>query len=91
MVIRVHLVSSAADTATQGQIVHGHIMKALQRDDIAIVSFKDVDTATSSFVNAAFVPLLRSFSFNEIKRRVRIIDSTRQINDMIKRRLTREA
>jgi hypothetical protein len=47
-------------------------------------------TATSSFVNVAFVSLLRTYDLAEIKRRVRIVKSTRQINDMIRSRLERE-
>jgi hypothetical protein len=39
---------------------------------------------TSSFVHAAFVTLLDHFSYGDLKVRLRAIDSTRQINDMIK-------
>ena len=41
--------------------------------------------------NAAFLPLLEQYSFDELKRRMRIINSTRQINQQIKSRLEREA
>jgi hypothetical protein len=42
-------------------------------------------------VNSCFVPLLGGLSFAEIKRRLKITASTRQINEMIKSRLAREA
>lgn len=48
-------------------------------------------TATSSFVNAAFVPLLDFVSFVELKRRIKVVDSNRQINEMIRTRMEREA
>jgi hypothetical protein len=37
------------------------------------------------------VPLLKDFSFRDIKSRMRVMDSTRQINQMIKMRLERAA
>jgi hypothetical protein len=55
-----------------------------------VVSFGGVHSATSSFVNSAFVPLLDDISLDDLKRRVRVVRSSRQINDMIKTRLTRE-
>jgi len=41
---------------------------------------------TSSFVHAAFVALLDHFPYAEVKARLRVIESTRQINDVIKTR-----
>ena len=40
-----------------------------------VVSFGSIQTATSSFVNAAFVRLLKDFSFEDVKARMRVIDS----------------
>jgi hypothetical protein len=37
--------------------------------------------ATPSFVNASFVALLDDSSFEEIKRRIKVVKSTRQINE----------
>jgi STAS-like domain of unknown function (DUF4325) len=56
-----------------------------------IVNFDGVTTATSSFTNAAFVPLLADFSMEQIRKSLRIVRSSRQINDMIKTRLDRES
>jgi STAS-like domain of unknown function (DUF4325) len=91
VVICVKELAGGADTAAQGERLFAALTDALQATDIITVSFVDVQTATSSFVNLAFVPLLLTFSLDEIKRRVRIVNSTRQINEMIKMRLTREA
>jgi hypothetical protein len=46
---------------------------------------------TSSFVHAAFVALLDHFPYAEVKARLRVIESTRQINDVIKTRLDRSS
>jgi len=50
-----------------------------------------VKTVTSSFVNTAFVQLLEAMPLADIKRRLQIISSTRQINDMIRTRMERES
>lgn len=90
-VIRVHEISGAADTGQQGDKLYNAMLAELATQGKLIISFANIDTATSSFVNVSFVRLLSQISFDEIKQRVKIIDSTHQINDMIKRRLTREA
>ena len=79
------------DTEEQGAAVYDAIVRTLAVSDVATVSFVGIDTTTSSFVNAAFVPLLEILAFEEIKRRVRVVDSTRQIRDMVKSRLISEA
>jgi hypothetical protein len=92
MVIRILDVVSGADTADQGDRAFNLLHKALSKKNTEVtVSFDGVKTATSSFVNVAFVQLLDSFSFSDIKARLRVVDSTRQINDMIKSRMEREA
>jgi len=49
------------------------------------VSFAGVDVVPSSFVNGAFVELLDDYSFDELKRKLRIVDSNVAINNVIKR------
>ncbi len=91
MVIYVREIAVAADTAKQGELLFKRITAALADEDTVILSFTGIDTATSSFVNAAFVQLLDRMTFDALKRRIKVVDSTRQINEMIKRRLEREA
>jgi hypothetical protein len=92
MVIRIHSACGAADTTDQGETLLKVLTEALRKRDEITISFADIDTATSSFVNASLVQLLPGIlSFNDLKRRVKIIDSTRQINEMIKRCVACEA
>ena len=92
MVIYVKEITIAADTAKQGELLFKQLEASLAGNDRAVtLSFDGIDTATSSFVNAGFVQLLGIMPFDEIKRRLKVINSSRQINDMIKRRLSREA
>jgi hypothetical protein len=91
MVIQVRDLVGGADTADQGNIVFSHLHSAMKAGKPFVVSFDKIQTATSSFVNAAFVRLLKDFSFGDIKKRMRVTDSTRQINQMIRIRLERVA
>jgi hypothetical protein len=91
MVIRILDLVSGADTATQGSVVFVRVRDALAGNNSVTVSFGGVKTATSSFVNAAFVQLLDAMTFSDVKARLRVVDSTRQINDMIKTRMERTA
>jgi hypothetical protein len=91
MVIRILDIVAGADTAKQGAVVYDRLKAALANGASVTVSFDGLTIATSSFVAAGFLPLLQQYSFDDLKRRLRVINSTRQINDMIKSRLKREA
>jgi STAS-like domain of unknown function (DUF4325) len=91
MVVRIRDIAHGADTADEGAAVLNVLSSAIASEDQIIVSFEGLQTATSSFVNAAFLPLLEKYALYELKRRIRVIESTRQINDMIKNRLNRAA
>jgi hypothetical protein len=89
--IQIHDLVAGANTADQGNAVLPHLRSAMAGGAPFVVSFVKIQTATSSFVNASFVPLLKEYSFGDIKSRMRVTDSTRQINQMIKMRLERAA
>ena len=91
MVIRIIDLVSGANTADDGDAVYQALKHALGQPGQVIVCFAGIQTATSSFVNASFVRLLDDCSFSDIKTRLRVTNSTRQINDMIKRRMTKSA
>jgi hypothetical protein len=89
--IQIRDLVGGANTADQGDAVLPHLRSAMASGKPFVVSFTGVQTATSSFVNASFVPLLKDFAFADIKHRMRVTDSTRQINHMIKIRFERAA
>jgi hypothetical protein len=91
MVIRILDVVSGANTAKQGAEVFKKLRTVFAKSNSVTVSFEGLDIATSSFVVAAFLPLLEQHSFDELRRRLHVINSTRQINQMIKSRMEREA
>ena len=75
------------DTADQGDIVFHAITRGLTSSATITISFSGCLTATSSFVNVAFVQLLDQMAFDEIKNRIKIENCTQQIGEMIKKRL----
>lgn len=92
MVVMVKKIVSGADTAEQGEVLLKKLQDDLRSSDgLVTVSFEGIHSATSSFVNVAFVSLLTQYDLAVLKRRLRVTKSTRQINEMIKSRLEREA
>jgi len=91
MVISVRHIVAGCDTNDEGAQIYSAIASNLRVGGSAIVSFAGIQNATSSFVNSAFVELLNDMSLDDIKKQVRIVDASRQIREIIKRRLTAEA
>lgn len=74
-------------TFEDGQVIAALIAACLRDGEDVVLSFDGVDDVPSSFVNGAFVTLLTEFSADMVRRHVSIIDSTRQINSLIKMRV----
>lgn len=89
--LRVIDIAGAGDTASEGERLRGALLQALRSRQPVCLSFAGVVSATTSFVNAAFVETLRDVPFDRFKTQVRVVDATGQINDMIRMRMTREA
>jgi STAS-like domain of unknown function (DUF4325) len=79
----------APDTMTfeDGERLRAAILSVLKKASCVTVSFEGINSASSSFVNGSFVELLEFMSFEEIKLKVQVIKTNRQIADLIKRRL----
>ena len=69
-----------------GQIIQDLILPLMQAGQQVEVSFRGVYSATTSFINSAFVELLDYFDFARIKEFLKITDSNTHINGLIKRR-----
>lgn len=63
-------------------VVCNELRSQLDKDEILALN--------SSFVNSAFIELLNDYIFNFIKNNIRFVDSTKQINDIIKSRFAFE-
>ena len=73
-----------------GLVIYNIIEDYIRSNFPLTVSFQGIDSVTSSFVNSAFIELLNHFSFGHVKSYLRFVDSTSQINEMIKRRFDYE-
>jgi len=73
-----------------GKIIYNELKKELARSNKIAVSFKEISALNSSFVNSAFIELLEDYDFQFIKENLRFVDSTKQINNMIKSRFSFE-
>jgi hypothetical protein len=90
MVIKVYNHVGRCYSNEEGKIIQEILKRHLLNGETVTVSFENIDGVTSSFVNTAFIELLNIFEFDFIKKSVRIINSTKQINEMIKDRFSFE-
>jgi hypothetical protein len=83
-------VVSGCNTNQEGDIIYNLISRPIIDGQVVTISFQGQNSVTSSFLNSAFVPLLDKVSFDQIKKRLRIVDSNKFINEMVIRRFKQE-
>ncbi len=86
MVIKVSDFTEKCYTNHDGEIIFKKIKSLMDQNETANVSFRDIDAVTSSFVNSAFIELLEYYSFDYIKSHLTFSDTTKHINELIKKR-----
>jgi len=91
MVIHVTDHLSGCATNEDGEVLLGLVEDAIRREGSAVVDFHGVLYTTTSFVNSAFLPLLERMSFDEVKKRLRIVKAYPQITSMIRDRMSQES
>ncbi|MGH8756984.1 MAG: STAS-like domain-containing protein [Burkholderiales bacterium] len=87
MVIRVLDHVTHCSSYAEGDVIFTIISPHIQEGEDVTLSFEGVDAVPSSFVNAAIIRLVEVVSLNEIKAHLKVINSTRQINDLIRSRV----
>lgn len=90
-VIKVSDITKRCYTNEDGTKVYNYILPLLTRGDHVCLSFEGVDAVPSSFVNTAFIQLLKDFKFEDVKEHLQFSNTSRQINDIIKSRFAFEA
>ena len=73
-----------------GDIIQAILRGFFSRNEKVVVSFEGIDSASTSFINSAFIELLQDYDFNFIKQNLIFVDSIRTINELIKKRFTFE-
>lgn len=74
-----------------GEEIYRMIKEPLAEGQVVTLSFKGVGAVCSSFIHSALLPLLDDHEFEWIKDNLKIIDSTKYINDLIKNSFRLEA
>lgn len=69
-----------------GEVIYQLIAADLRKSRVVTLSFSGIKSIPSAFVNAALVKLIEEFEFDFIRSHLIIVDSTRQINRIIKDR-----
>jgi hypothetical protein len=86
MVIRILDHVPTASTYEDGEAIFKLIRPQIADGLPVTVSFAGILAVPSAFVNAAFVRLIESVPMERIRECLQIVDSTRQINDMVRGR-----
>ena len=69
-----------------GRKVYDYVFKKLDKGESVTVSFSGINGLTTSFVNSAFIELLESFPVDHIKKNLKFVNTTPQINGIINKR-----
>lgn len=75
-----------ASTYDDGQVIFDLISPRIIGNEPVEVSFAGIQAVPSAFVNAAFLQLLEVAPLEAIQRNLKISDSTKFINELIKQR-----
>ena len=78
-------------TYSDGRTVGQEIERAIGDGNVVTLSFHGVTNVPSSFVNGLVIPLIDRLSVSIVKSKLRIVDSTRQINSLIRSRVEETA
>lgn len=86
MVIRLLDYVQHCSTYEDGDVIFDLIAPKVEAGEEVVLSFEGVTVVPSAFVNAALLRLVERVSLDDVRRRLSIVNSTRQINDLIKSR-----
>lgn len=86
MVIRLLDHVEHCSSYSEGEIIFNLLAPAIRNGEDVTLSFDGVAAVPSAFVNGALVRLAEETSIEAIRKHLRIIDSTRQINDLVRSR-----
>jgi hypothetical protein len=87
MVVRILDHVANCSSYADGDTIFNIIEPVIKRGEDVVLSFEGVEAVPSSFVNASIVRLIEVVSLKEIKMHLKVINSTRQINALIRGRI----
>lgn len=86
MVIYILKHVKTASTYEDGEVIFNLISNCLKNNEDVILSFQDITSVPSAFVNSALIRLLEFFAFDLIRNKLKFTDTTKHINELIKSR-----
>ncbi len=76
-----------ASTYEDGAVIYSLLESAVKTNTQIELSFDGILAVPSAFVNATIVKLLEIAPLSVVQESIRIVDSTRQINELIRQRV----
>lgn len=86
MVITVMEHVTSASSYDDGEVIFRLLLDPIRQGKTVSVDFTGVTSIPSAFVNSAFIRLLENVSFEQVRTTLTFINSTRQINELIRSR-----
>jgi|SRR5690625_170276 len=91
MVIRIKDHVERCYSNEDGLVIQELLKNHLTNGEFVVLSFKGINSITSSFTNTALIELLDDFDFPYIQEHIHFKDSNKHINSMIKNRFIFES
>jgi len=86
MVIRLLDHVEHCSSYAEGEVIFNLLAPAIKNGEDVTLSFDGVAAVPSAFVNGALVRLAEETSISAIQKHLKIVDSPRQINDLVRSR-----
>lgn len=86
MVVRVIEHVASASSYDDGEVIFRLLLDPVRMGQKVEVDFSGITSVPSAFVNSAFVRLLEHVSFEQVRATLTFVQSTRQINELIRSR-----
>jgi hypothetical protein len=87
MVIRILDHVKQCSSYEDGEVIYRLISASIANGQDVSLSFSGVDALPSAFVNASIVRLVEVATPSAIRQHLKILDSTKQINELIRSRI----
>lgn len=75
-------------TYEDGDCIFRLIVGPVERGEDVVLSFEGIDAVPSAFLNASILRLAERVPVSAIKAHVRLVDSTKQVNDLLRSRMS---
>jgi hypothetical protein len=85
--IRIKDHTTTASTYADGQAIFALLHPSIERGEVVELSFDGFLAVPSAFINAAVIQLVEHVPPSAIRAKLRITDSTKAINEMIRTRM----